>query len=50
MSIFLKYIPDYDAVPPLLDVLLNPLEHGRLRIQVVYGDVEETLHKEAGII
>ena len=29
--------------PPPLDVLLDPLEDGRLGVQVVDGDVEETL-------
>ena len=29
--------------PPPLDVLLDPLEDGRLGVQVVDGDVEESL-------
>ena len=29
--------------PPAFDVLLNPLEDGGLRVQVVDGDVEEAL-------
>merc|ERR1712241_420851 len=33
----------YDCVPPAFDVLLDPLEDGGLRVQVVDGDVEEAL-------
>ena len=29
--------------PPPLDVLLDPLQDGRLGVQVVSGDVEESL-------
>jgi len=34
---------DDDRVPPLWDVLLDPLEDGGLCVEVVDGDVEEAL-------
>lgn len=32
-----------DTVPPLGDVLADPLQDGGLRVQIVHGDVEESL-------
>ena len=34
---------DNDGVPPLGYVLLDPLEHRGLRVQIVHGDIEEAL-------
>lgn len=40
---------DDDRIPPLRDVLLDPLQHGRLSVEIIDGNVEESLKLQKNI-